>query len=29
MSDGWVIDVDAHVTEPAGVWVDRVPARVP
>jgi predicted TIM-barrel fold metal-dependent hydrolase len=23
----WVIDVDAHVTEPAGVFADRLPAR--
>jgi predicted TIM-barrel fold metal-dependent hydrolase len=25
--DDWVIDVDAHITEPADVWQDRVPAR--
>jgi predicted TIM-barrel fold metal-dependent hydrolase len=24
----WVIDVDAHVTEPAGVFADRLPARL-
>src|ERR1700691_4726549 len=23
----WVIDADAHVTESAGVWQDRVPAK--
>ncbi len=23
----WVIDVDAHVTEPADLWVERVPAK--
>ena len=24
----WVIDVDAHVTEPADVWTARLPARL-
>lgn len=24
----WVIDVDAHVTEPPDVWLDRVPAKL-
>ena len=23
----WVIDADAHVTEPADLWVDRLPAK--
>ena len=23
----WVIDADAHITEPAGLWVDRLPAK--
>jgi predicted TIM-barrel fold metal-dependent hydrolase len=23
----WVIDADTHITEPAGVWVDRLPAK--
>jgi hypothetical protein len=24
----WVIDVDAHVTEPADVWTARLPPRL-
>ncbi len=27
LSTDWVIDADAHVTEPADVWTDRLPAR--
>ena len=27
-SQDWVIDVDAHITEPADVWTARVPARL-
>ena len=27
-SQDWVIDVDAHVTEPADVWTARLPARL-
>jgi len=27
VSDQWFIDADTHITEPPGVWVDRVPAR--
>ena len=23
----WVIDCDAHITEPGGVWSSRVPAK--
>ena len=23
----WVIDVDAHVTEPPDLWVERLPAK--
>ena len=23
----WVVDADAHVTEPGDVWLDRVPAK--
>jgi len=26
-ADAWFIDVDTHITEPPGVWVDRVPAK--
>jgi predicted TIM-barrel fold metal-dependent hydrolase len=25
--DDWVIDCDTHITEPGGVWVDRLPSR--
>ncbi len=25
--DDWVIDADTHITEPAGVWQDRLPAK--
>src|SRR5579859_4714891 len=25
--DDWIIDCDAHVIEPPGVWVDRLPKR--
>lgn len=27
MSTEWIIDADAHVTEPPGVWIDRLPAK--
>ncbi len=27
-SQDWVIDVDAHITEPADVWTARLPARL-